>query len=159
MLALSVAATSSPVLVGHVLFGANEMVGDFVKSLIPQMSGKEFDDDYRALGVVLRGQLVGGVVFSKYSGFNIHFSCAFKQVGWARRETLRTLFSFPFVQLDCVRLTATTGRKNKVARKALTDVGFTHEGVCRRGYDGREDAFIYGMLKEQCKWLGNKNGS
>lgn len=147
------AISSEPALIGSILFGADELVGAMVKARISHMRGRDWNGGYRALGVVRRGVLLGGVVYHDYRTFDIMFSGAFDRVGWALPGTLRSLFAYPFLDLDVRRMTACTGRKNKKARKTLEGLGFRLEGVCRRGLDGFDDACIYGMLKENCKWL------
>jgi hypothetical protein len=147
---------TQPAIYGSVLVGADELVGEMVKSRIPFMRGKEWGP-HTALGVVRNGQLVGGVVYHCYRGFDIQMSCAFDRVGWALPGTVRALFDYPFNQLGCRRVTSVVGRKNKKARKLLTDLGFMLEGTHKHDLDGIEDAFSYGLLKEQCRWLRTKN--
>jgi hypothetical protein len=127
-------------IVGSLLLGADELVGEMVKSRV-------------AIGVIRRGQLVGGVVYHAYRTFDIQLSAAFDTVGWALPGTVRALLAYPFNELGVSRVTAFTGRKNKKAKKLLTDLGFTLEGVAKRGLDGIEDAFAYGLLREDCRWL------
>jgi RimJ/RimL family protein N-acetyltransferase len=55
--------------------------------------------------------------------------------------------------LEVKRVTAVTGRKNKKARKALEVMGFVLEGNMERGLDGFENALIYGLLRENCRWI------
>src|SRR5512139_1266008 len=138
--------SSNPAVVGSILIGADELVGEMVKSRIPHMRGKDWGH-YTALGVILNGVLVGGVVFNNYRGFDIHMSAAFDRPGWARRGVLRALCSYPFNDLGVRRVSAITGRKNKKAKKTLIDLGFVFEGVARKGLDGVDDAFCYSMLR------------
>lgn len=141
--------------VGSILLGADELVGEMVKSRIPHMRGQTWGP-YIALGVVRRGRLVGGVVYHGYRGFDVQISAAFDCIGWALPGTLRALCAYPFVDLNVQRVSVLTGRKNKKARKLLCDVGFRFVGVAKRGLDGVEDAFIFEMLKDDCKWLNDR---
>lgn len=138
-------------LVGSILVGADDLVGEMICSRIPHMH--ECPRPSTALGVVRRGVLLGGFIYYRYSGFDVHLGAAFDRPGWALPDTLRALFNYPFNDMDCSRMTAITGRRNKKARKGLVDLGFTLEGVHPRGLDGREDAISYGMLKDNCKWI------
>lgn len=147
----------TPAVVGSILMGADELVAEMVKSRIPHMRGQSWGA-YSALGVILNGVLVGGVVYSEYRKFDIQMSCAFDRIGWARRGVLRALFTYPFNDLGVRRVTVVCGRKNKKAKKMNLDLGFRLEGVARKGLDGVDDAFIFGMLKEDCKWLRDRNG-
>lgn len=153
---MSRAAISSPIIVGSLLIGADDMVSEMVRQRIPHVRELGFGACV-AFGVVRRGKLVGGVVFNNYRGFDIHMSAAFDSKSWALPQTIRALCEYPFKELKCVRVTAMTGRKNKKARKVLSVLGFREVGVAHRGLDGREDAFIFELLKENCKWLKDKD--
>jgi RimJ/RimL family protein N-acetyltransferase len=144
-----------PMIVGSILINADTLVGETVKSRIPHMHGQEWGP-YTALGVVRRGKLVGGVVYHGYRGFDVQISGAFDEIGWALPGTLRALSAYPFLDLKVRRVSVLTGRKNKRARKLLCDLGFRFVGVAKRGLDGREDACIFEMLKENCKWLKDR---
>lgn len=139
-------------IVGSVLYGADAQVAALVASRIPHVGEKGFGD-CTALGVVRDGRIVGGVVFSMFQGHDIHANLAFDTPRWASRAVIRDLFSYPFGQLGCSRITALIGRKNKASRRLCEGLGFELEGVMRKGLDGREDLIIYGMLREKCRWL------
>lgn len=143
---------SGPVIVGSILIGANEVVGELVRSHIPYMSNQSWGE-HVALGVIRRGELLGGVVYHGYRGFDIQMSCAFDRVGWALPGTVRALMSYPFNDLGVVRVTSIVGRRNKRSKKLVTDLGFRFIGVARKGLDGVEDAFLYEMLRDECKWI------
>jgi RimJ/RimL family protein N-acetyltransferase len=149
MFALSAAEVSSPLIVGSILIGADEMVAAMVAARIPHVSF----DRYTALGVVRRGRLIGGVVYHDYVGHDVQASYAFDSPGWALPGTLRALFDYPFNQLGCRRMTAIMGRKNKKARRMAEGLGFKLEGVHPKGMDGQQDVMSYGMLKEHCRWI------
>jgi RimJ/RimL family protein N-acetyltransferase len=146
---------TKPIVVGSILIGADALVSEMVKSRIPHMRGQDWGP-YTALGVVRRGKLVGGVVYHGYRGFDIQISAAFDQAGWALPGTLRALCAYPFLELEVERVSVLTGRKNKKARKLLCDLGFRFVGVAKRGLDGIQDAFIFEILRENCKWLKDR---
>jgi hypothetical protein len=152
---LSAATISRPIIVGSILIGADALVGEMVKARIPHMRGQDWGP-YTALGVVRRGKLVGGVVYHCHRGFDVQIGAAFDQVGWALPGTLRALCVYPFLEMKVQRVSVLTGRKNRKARKLLCDLGFKFVGVARRGLDGVEDAFIFEILKENCKWLKDR---
>ena len=60
--------------------------------------------------------------------------------------------AYPFVQLDCQRATVIVRKKNKRSRKFVEWLGFRQEGCCRRGFKD-DDAIIYGLLREECRWI------
>lgn len=141
---------TGPAIVGSLLIGADEMVSEMARERIPHLRETGFGSCV-AFGVIRDGKLVGGVVFNNYRGFDIHMSAAFD--GALTRRELRTLCEYAFCQLGVRRVTALTGKKNKKARKALHIIGFTLEGTARHALDGVQDACVYGLLREQCKWI------
>lgn len=145
---------SEPVIVGSVLYGADAAVVDWVSQRVPVLGGRAPHNSSAALGVVRKGQLVAGVVFHNYrAGIDIEVSLAADSPSWAHPAILRRLFGYPFNQLGVVRLTCIVGRKNKRCRRFSEGLGWKLEGVVRRAYDGREDACLYGMLREDAKFL------
>lgn len=138
--------------VGSILFGADAAIAEWVRERIPAMAGRDFGV-CSALGVVRGEHLIGGVVFSNYRHPDIEISAAFTTSAWWQPRVARAIFAYPFVQLKCARLTLSTGRKNKRARRFAEHAGFRLEGVQRRGLDGREDRMLYGMLMDECRFL------
>ena len=74
---------------------------------------------------------------------------------WCNRDTLGVIFGYVFNQVGCRRLTATTEAKNQPARAFLCHLGFREEGVMRQGFP-TDDAVIYGMCRDECRWLGRR---
>jgi RimJ/RimL family protein N-acetyltransferase len=113
----------------------------------------------QAIGVAEGQRISAVVVYSRHEqmphGNMVEMSIAADSPIWCRRGVLRALFHYPFVQLACVRVNARIGRKNKRARRLVEGLGFKLEGMGRRAYDGRQDAAIYSMLRNECKWLGD----
>lgn len=111
-----------------------------------------------AVGIMMGDELIAGLIYNNFreyeTGSMIDISIASVSPRWATRRTLREIFSYPFVQLQVDRLQAVTARTNHAARKLLKRVGFRHEGVMRRSWDGQEDAFLFSMLPEEAKkWV------
>ena len=145
----------SEALVGDVLFGADALVAELVRTRMP-FTRPSFGP-CTALGVVKNNTLVGGVVYHNFVGFNLEVSLAFDDPRWCSRATLRTLFNYPFNQLGCVRITCITSKKNKKTRRLCEGVGWKLEGIHAKAYDGVETAVSYGMLREDCKWIKEKS--
>jgi hypothetical protein len=139
----------SPQIIGSILIGADDLVANLVASRIPHMANRTFSP-CTALGVVRGGELVGGAVYHGYLVHDVQVSFALDRVAFI---PWRALFSYPFLELGCARITAVVGRKNKKSRKLVEALGFKLEGVHLKGLDGHEDAFSFGMLRENCRWI------
>lgn len=106
-----------------------------------------------AIGVRRGDKLIAGFVYNHYLGHQIEVTVASVDPRWSlRRDIVRALFIYPFVQLGVTRLTCTVSVFNKKAIKLAEGLGFRREGLLRRGYDGVNDAYLYAMLREECDW-------
>lgn len=131
--------------------GYDAQVADWVGKRIPHMGDSEAFGPCAAIGVVNDdGYLVAGVVFHNYvERYRIvEISMAASNVRWASRATLTGLLAYPFEQLNCVRVTTITPRKNKRALTFNRKLGFKQEGIVRRGF-GSQDAVICGLLAKE----------
>lgn len=135
--------------------GIDQIVADWVAVQLEMPRGSF--GPCAAIGVVLQGNLVAGVVFNNYhphpEGATLEASIAATTPCWANRSVLRDFFSYPFVQKRATRLGVSCRKSNKHARKFVTRLGFRMEGVARRLWDGKHDAVVYSMTPEECKWL------
>lgn len=111
----------------------------------------------RATGVVLDDRLVGACVWHDYRvlerGAAMQGSFASVSPRWITRRVLGEMFAYPFAQLGVTRLWGIAARSNKKARSFNERLGFRFESMARRAWDGEEDAAIYSMLPEECRWL------
>jgi len=135
----------------NLLYGQDARVARWVLEHAPHGDGPWLGH-YIAVGVEDEGELIAGWVFNEYRGHSIHCSMASTSPRWCSRRTLEALFSYPFVQLKCKRLTAYTGKSMANVRAFLTRLGFAQEGIMRSGYVD-DDCVIYGLLREECRWV------
>ncbi len=140
---------------GSILLGADEEVCAIIRRELPSLRDADLGP-FTTLGVVRRGVLLGGVLYNNYRRFDIQMTIAMLHPGWALPGTIRAMFAYPFKHLGCTRVSAIVGRKNKRSRRLTEGVGFKLEGVVKRGLDGVEDAMIYGMLREDCRWISQR---
>lgn len=139
-------------IVNSVLYGDDEGVADWVIRRVPTI-GVIPRDLTCALGVVRNGRPVAGFVFHEYvKGVNVEVTVAADDPSWCLPQTLRQLFMYPFVQLGVPRLTCRTARNNKRCRKLIVGMGWKLEGMIRKGFDGRIDLAVYGMLPGECRF-------
>lgn len=129
-------------------------VADWVSD---QIWGAPEFENHQAIGVLRGSELVGGVVYHNYREHDIELSCAATDPRWLSRGRLSVLFGYPFIQLGCLRVTAVAARSNKRARRMNERLGFKLEGCARKAWEGK-DAMLYGMLREECRWLRYPNG-
>jgi ribosomal protein S18 acetylase RimI-like enzyme len=107
-----------------------------------------------AVGVRKGDKLIAGFVYNCFTGRSIDVTAASVDPAWSRRrDILHALFAYPFLQLGCTRMSCHVSVHNKKAIKLAEGLGFVLEGRLRRGYDGINDALLYGMLREECNWL------
>lgn len=133
------------------LIGVDLAVGKFVAEGIGGDIAEYWP--FTAMGFSSNGELVAGVVYNNYRKRDIQLSAYSMNERWLNKKNLQKIFEYPYNQLNCIRTTAVTGRKNKRTRKLLLGLGYRLEGVCRKGLDGKQDAMIYGMLRDECRWI------
>jgi|APSaa5957512493_1039668.scaffolds.fasta_scaffold25588_2 RimJ/RimL family protein N-acetyltransferase len=126
--------------------------GQEVTDWITKRVGVTALSDCTNFGFYEEGELVGGVAFYEYRIQDIVFSGVMEK-GSFNKTMLRTLFNYPFIQLDCHRITAYTETDNRQANLFLKRLGFKKEGTMREISERLKDIHIYGMLKKECTWL------
>lgn len=140
-----------------VLANQDEMVAEWVAKRIPNFT---FDGPYSAIGLVNgQGHLLAGVIYERFTQIDIHVHiAAVPGKRWISRHWLNEVFRYPFVQLGCARMTGLVPARNEAAQKFDEHLGFRLEGRLRKALPNGEDLLIYGMLKEECRWLGAGHG-
>lgn len=156
MNAPAILSPQDPYLVGSLLHNASDAVAAFVMSKIE--GAYVLPGTYYAIGVIRDGKLCGGVVYYNYEPRegNVFVHIASDNPRWFLPETARGLFSYPFIDLDCIRITAMIARRNKRCRDFTKGLGFREEGCVRKGFLKRDDLMIYGLLREEAaerKWI------
>lgn len=110
-----------------------------------------------AFGVAVDGKPAAGVVWSDYRemkhGADIRVTIAAADPRWCTRSVLRQLFDYPFNTAKATRITAIIREGNHRSLKLCKGLGFRQEGVARRAFNGKSNAIILGMLKEECRWI------
>ena len=136
------------------IYGQDARVLDFMDKYLPDC---KFSGSENTLGVEQDGELIAGVVFEGYTGSSISIHVAALEGRlWLSKEFLFRVFAYPFLQLECNRVTGLVRVDNPKAQKLDEHLGFIREGVMRRGATDGTDYIIYGMLKEECRWLNFK---
>lgn len=108
--------------------------------------------------VAQKSRVIAVCLFHDYfrlgDGGKIEVSMAADDPKWAQPGMIRAILSYPFVQLDCHVLVATTNKTNKRTRRFLEGINFKEKGVIpNRPY--ADDTMIYALRREDAqKWLG-----
>ena len=113
----------------------------------------KFPLDAPSIGLLENGRVIGGVVYTMYTGNGIMMNVAGGYKGWINRAFLRAAFAYPFKQLGCTRVSGLVRADNYAAQQFDERLGFKREGLVRRGDDDGTDLIMYGMLREECKWI------
>lgn len=113
--------------------------------------------DYTALGLERDGELVAGVLFTNYTRAAILMHVASDgSRSWMTPGFLCASFRYPFIQLGCRRVTGLVRADNTAAQRFDEHLGFRREGILREGTTDGCDLILYGMLKSECRFLGEK---
>ena len=133
--------------------GRNEEV---IKYVGDRVSENDFGQAV-GIGRYKDGKIIAGVVYNLYNGPSVCMHVAAEPGNrWLTKDFLFTVFAYPFIQLGCNRVTGLVRVDNIEARRFDEHLGFVQEGIIRRGADDGTDMILYGMLKEECRWLGVK---
>ena len=141
-----------PELLGPVLFGLDDTVAEFVQNILRTDLHL---GPYTALGVIRDDELVGGVLYHDYyrDVGNIQMTVASTTPRWLSREVIQICMNYPFTELGCRRVTSLVREDNPHAQRFNERLGFILEGRIRQGAGVHGDQLLYGMLKDECRWI------
>lgn len=105
------------------------------------------------IGVTLKGEIVAGAVYHQYHWPGIAISLATSTPRWCTRQSLNVLLGYPFVQLECRRLTAVVESTNQQIIALVLRLGFQREGYHPDGFPSG-DGLTFGLLRrDAAKWV------
>lgn len=134
----------------RVVYGEDARVAQWVGDLV----GENYAAGSAAIGLEQDGELIAGVVFDLYTGPSISMHvAAVPGKRWMTKDFLWRCFAYPFLQLQCNRITGLVRADNLVAQKFDEHLGFKREGLLRKAAADGTDYVLYGMLREECRWL------
>lgn len=108
---------------------------------------------FEAIGLERDGDLLAVVVYNLWSGADIAMHvAAMPGRRWMTRAFLRAVFRYPFVQLECQRVTGYVPASNADALRFDRHLGFVEEGRMREALPNGEDVIVLGLLKRECRW-------
>jgi hypothetical protein len=97
------------------------------------------------------GRIALVIVFEFKSPFDAHFTLAVADPKGLSRHLITTLYRTVFRR--AARITALIDPHNQDALAGVARMGFQYEGLMRRGYNGKLDAAVWGLLPEECPYL------
>lgn len=93
------------------------------------------------------------VVYNWKDESNIGMSIAATSPKWCNRKAIKIAFGFPFIQLGMNRVTSIIRETNEKSIKLVKGLGFRFEGEMRGYYENGDSALMFGLLKNECKWI------
>lgn len=131
-----------------------KVVADWTKKQILKKNDTSLPAKGLAIGFADKNEIVFGCIFSGLKQFrdgaNVWATIAKKEgKRFRKKEVLQPLFSYAFDNLKASRITCQIAPDNVESIRLCENLGFTHEGTFRQGYDGQKDALLYGLLKEE----------
>lgn len=119
-----------------------------------QSKGRFFDD-FKTIAALVGDRIIGAVVFDSFTEHDCELHIALTDKRSVTRANIRQIFEYPFKQLGLARVTVQVNESNARSLEFVQRLGFTLEGVKKHG-NGKEDKFMFGMTKRNCRWLDVK---
>lgn len=103
--------------------------------------------------------LIAVVIYTDYNGKNccIHVASDGSK-RWMTKTFLRAAFVYPFVELNCTRITGLVAASNGQAISFDRHLGFKVEGRLRQAHVDGSDVIVFGMLRHECRFLKDSYG-
>ena len=109
----------------------------------------------------LRGfsDLLVVVAFFNSDGISMEGAIASSTPKWfGYRDFMRRVFEYVFDTAGCRRFVVRVDAGNEKALKLDLGLGFKMEGTLRQAAENGNDVHVLGMLRDECRWLGDRNG-
>jgi RimJ/RimL family protein N-acetyltransferase len=137
---------------GRCVYGARSDVAAYVEARTAIQFGVDASQ-IEAIGIVDADlRLIGGVVYSEFHGHDIRASIAVERRALSR-SVLHQIFAYPFLQLAVRRITCLVRAGNDASARLAKKLGFTQEGIARQADATGEDLIIFGILRNECRWI------
>lgn len=143
----------------RLLYGADNDICEWVSWKLYGRGDAFCKNSSKSIGISIGNKLIAGVVYNNMhlnkagDPYTIEMSIATVDKRWANRHTLRALFAYPFIQLGLERVQISTSVLNEGVNSMLSRLGCVKEGFHRKAYPDGSDAYSWGMLKDECKWV------
>ena len=125
--------------------------------VVPWVGSRVEEDQFgqcSSIGLEENGDLIAGVVYNMYTGISVSMHVAAVPTRrWLDRCFLYICFITPFKYMSCNRVTGLVRSDNALSIRFVEKLGFKKEGEMRQACDDGSNLMIYGMLKNECKYL------
>ena len=138
------------------VFGPQIEIKRFIETHIPRCAGRGLPEMGAAIGVIDgRKRLVGGFYYHDFDpdAGVIEISAAATSRRWLTRQTLKSLFSYPFNDLKCQLVAARHSARDEHIARMFKSYGFNQVTIPR--LFGRDDDGIVSTLTDDA-WRTNK---
>jgi hypothetical protein len=98
-----------------------------------------------------RGKVTGVLIGEFTSWFEVHMTTAVDDPRVITRRLLNAIFTTFFSR--AARVTAMSRTDNTRSVDGIRRLGFRYEGCLRLGIEGKWDALVYGMTRDECRWI------
>lgn len=132
------------------IYGHDAEVAEWVRQRVPNVQARGFSECV-AIGVPSRDmtRIIAGAVFNDYypEFGTMQLSMAADSPMWARREVIRELLAYPFLQCQVWKLWTSTEICNKRALDVNSHIGFKREAVLAHHFGKNRHCVISRMTK------------
>lgn len=139
------------------VYGHDQLVADFVAQLIPSCRGRGMPEKSKAWGVIDKnGRLVAGMVYHNYdpdAGTIEMSGAALPGVQWLTRETIRRMYTYPFLQLKCQMVLMRVDADDERLLRQLASLNYAFIKIPR--LLGRHKDSVVCLLTEE-DWIASK---
>ena len=119
----------------------------------------------QALGIMIDGQLSGGILLQSYNGFNVELS--YYGSGTLTPGVIKCLARILVSTFNVSRVTVTVSRRSRRLMRSLRRLGFSLEGVQRCFYGHKDSTRNTGVrfvmfrprVDKLCHWAPGKENS
>lgn len=147
---------TGPHIVGGVLYGADEMVGEWVQR---HLGGGAIAGPFTALGVLgADGVLTFGALWFNQRDADVEVAMYATDIRPSMPALFRRILSHPFDALGAARVSAEIDEDNQRVIRFALGIGMKLEGRKRRATAEGKDKLIFGLLPEDCPFLRVTHG-
>lgn len=134
----------------------HEKAGPLIATLAGENTFNQASD--QSIARVGKDGLLGGVVYSNYTGASCVIHVSSVQKNFATPRFLWMVFHYPFEQLGCKKVFGLVPAFNYPAQVLASKLGFSHETTLKDAVP-TGDVYVYSLYKEHCKWLNSRFGA